>query len=173
MADYERVGLFKGNLPANRWLAWLDREMRRVGGQSTPEDFFEAVEILFEDEAATWLDTSARYRSMIDNREAATSEDVEEFRTALRCEFPAKTPSLLNERNLQQDIGNFEQNLGETLSSYYGRAKELLRQSHGRDIPTDGKSPLAAIEVVVLNNVVTAFLGGIMDDRVREPAQGI
>ncbi|KAI0997390.1 hypothetical protein K3495_g10795 [Podosphaera aphanis] len=93
MEDYDKVGLFRGTQLASRWLARLRHERRRVGRGSTPEEFFEAVEILFDDDAAFWLDSSVRYRRMIDNREKATKEDVEEFETALRGEFP---------KNLQQ-----------------------------------------------------------------------
>ena len=45
LADYDRVGLYKGNQPASRWLARLSREVKRVGEVSTPEGFFEAVDV--------------------------------------------------------------------------------------------------------------------------------
>ncbi|POS81791.1 hypothetical protein EPUL_006475, partial [Erysiphe pulchra] len=167
MADYDKVGLYKGNQPASRWLARLSREMKRVRRDSTPEDFFEAVEILFEDSAANWLDSSARYRRIIDNRENATEEDVIEFKSALQSEFPAKSLVGRDERNLQEDIGSFSQETEEPLSSYYGRAQELLRRSYGRDARTDGSSPLSPIEAVVLSGIVSAFLGGLADDKVR------
>ncbi|KAI0990836.1 hypothetical protein K3495_g17351, partial [Podosphaera aphanis] len=104
---------------------------------------------------------------MIDNREKATKEDVEEFETALRGEFPTKTPTVLDEKNLHEDIGSFEQGPEESLRSYYGRAQELLRKSHGRDATSDGSSPLAPIEMVVLSGIITAFLRGIRNDQVR------
>ena len=167
MADFDRVGLFKGKQPASRWLARLVYEEKRVGKKSTPEEFFEAVEILFEDDAAMWLDSSARYRRIIDDRGNATKEDVEEFQAALKIEFPTKTPCSRNEKTLQEDIGGFAQGPEESLSSYYGRAQELLRRSHGRDAVAGGSSPLSPIETVVLSGIISAFLRGLVDVQVR------
>ncbi|RKF65581.1 hypothetical protein OnM2_006021 [Erysiphe neolycopersici] len=137
MADYDKVGLYKGNQPASRWLARLSREMKRVRRDSSPEDFFEAVEILFEDSAANWLDSSAQFKS------------------ALQSEFPAKSLVGRDKRNLQEDIGSFSQETEEPLSSYYDRAQELLRRSYGRDARTNGSSPLSPIEAVVLSGIVS------------------
>lgn len=97
---------------------------------------------------------------MIDNRAKATKEDVEEFETALRSEFPTKTPTVLDEKNLHEDIGNFEQGPDESLRFYCGRAQELLRKSYCRDDTSDGSSPLAPIEMVVLSGIITAFFKG-------------
>ncbi|RKF65656.1 hypothetical protein OnM2_004041 [Erysiphe neolycopersici] len=49
MADYDR-------------LARLAYERKRVGRKNIPEEFLEAIEILFGDDAATWLDSNVRYR---------------------------------------------------------------------------------------------------------------
>ncbi|RKF83269.1 hypothetical protein GcC1_004031 [Golovinomyces cichoracearum] len=167
MADYDKVGIYDGGKPASRWLARLAYERKRVGRENTPEDFFEAIEILFEGEAAIWLDSSSRFRRMVDSREKATEEDVNQFKVAFQSQFPAKVEDTKQEGNLPAEIGSLEQKRDENLASYYERAKELLRRSYGRDIPIDGNFPLSPIEIVVLNNIVAAFVGGIGDDRVR------
>ncbi|POS82298.1 hypothetical protein EPUL_004695 [Erysiphe pulchra] len=167
MADYDRVGLFKGKQPASRWLARLAYERKRVGRKIIPEEFFEAVEILFEDDAANWLDSNVRYRRIIDNRESATMEDVDEFETAMRCEFPTKSPNIRDERTLQEDIGNFSQGPDETLYSYFSRAQKFLKRSYGRDVKVDGSPPLTPIEMVVLSGIISAFLGGLKDNKIR------
>ena len=130
MADFDKIGLYNGPQPPNRCLARLDQEIRRVGRQATPEELFEAVEILFEDNAATWLDSNPRYRRIIDGRKDATGEDRAEFEEALSSEFSSKTTTILDERSLREEIGNFSQGCEESLKAYYRRAQELLRRSH-------------------------------------------
>ena len=69
----------------------------------TPELFLEALEILTNGNASLWLDSSYRFRDMIDRRDEATEEDVEALREALISEFSTKTVER-NEQNIQQDI---------------------------------------------------------------------
>ncbi|RKF78789.1 hypothetical protein GcC1_052039, partial [Golovinomyces cichoracearum] len=161
------VGIYDGGKPASRWLAGLAYERKLVGGENTPEDFFEAIEILFEGEAALWLDSSSRLRRMVDFREKATEEDINQFKIAFQSQFPAKVEDTQQGGNLPAEIGSLEQKRDENLTSYYERAKELLRRSYGYDIPIDGNLPMSPIEMVVLNNIVAAFVGGISDDQVR------
>ncbi|RKF61973.1 hypothetical protein GcC1_151010 [Golovinomyces cichoracearum] len=167
MADFDKIGLCKGIQPANRWLARLEREMKIVGGQATPEELFEAEEILIEDDAATWVDSSPRYRRIIDNRKYATDNDVMEFEEALRIQFPSRNAPVLEERSWREEIKNFNQKLGESLKEYYGRTQELLRRGHARDERMDGVTTLSPIEAVMLSVVVSAFLKGINDYQVR------
>ncbi|RKF57444.1 hypothetical protein OnM2_074041 [Erysiphe neolycopersici] len=104
MADYYKVGPVDGNKPASQWLARLAYESRRVGNDGTPEDFFEAVEILFEDDAALWLNSSSRYRRMVDSIGKATKEDMEEFKIAFQAEFPARSLSPRDEGNVSLSL---------------------------------------------------------------------
>ncbi|TQS31332.1 hypothetical protein Golomagni_08390 [Golovinomyces magnicellulatus] len=94
---------------------------------------------------------------MVDSRDKATKEDVEEFKMAFQTEFPARSLNVREEGNGPE----------ESLRAYYGRSQELLRRSHGRDAPEKGASVLAPIEAVVLSNIVAAFLGGFTDDSIR------
>ncbi|RKF82278.1 hypothetical protein GcC1_016040, partial [Golovinomyces cichoracearum] len=142
MADYYKVGSVDGKKPASQWLARLAYERRRVGNKGTPEDFFEAVEILFEEDAASWLNFCSRYRRMVD-------------------EFPARSLNVREEGNVSAEINSLEQGPEESLRAYYGKSQELLRRSHGRDAPEKGASLLAPIEAVVLSNIIAAFLGGL------------
>ncbi|RKF55532.1 hypothetical protein GcC1_203016 [Golovinomyces cichoracearum] len=109
MADFDKVGLHKGIQPANPCLAQLEREMKRVGRQATPENLFEGVEILFEDDAARWVDSSPSYRKIIDNRKNATENVVMEFEGALQSRFPSRRAHFLDERSWREKIGNFNQ----------------------------------------------------------------
>ena len=54
MPDYSLCGRYDGTVPASRWLARLAFDMKRAGiPTAKPNDFFEAVEILFDGDAAT------------------------------------------------------------------------------------------------------------------------
>src|ERR1700753_3022261 len=46
LPDYSLCGKYDGSVPASRWLARLAYDMRRAGTAATPEEFFEATEIL-------------------------------------------------------------------------------------------------------------------------------
>lgn len=167
MADYYKVGPVDGKKPARQWLASLAYKRRRIGNKRTPEDFFEAVEILFEEDAATWLNSYSRYRRMADSRNKATKEDVEEFMVAFQTEFPARSLNVREERNVSAEINSLEQGPEESLRTYYGRSQALLKRSHGRDSPEKGASLLAPIEAVVLPKIMAGFLGGLTDDSIR------
>jgi hypothetical protein len=172
MPDYSLCGRYDGTVPASRWLARLAFDMKRAGiPAAKPDDFFEAVEILFDGDAATWLDSSPRYRRMVDNRESAKQEDIDEFKQALVAEFPAKIIQQ-TEGNVRMDIKPFAQQSGEPLQAYYQRALHLLRRAHGRDDPRDkpGSKPLEPIERVVLSDIVSAFIEGIDDSVLRSAA---
>ncbi|RKF55791.1 hypothetical protein OnM2_086043 [Erysiphe neolycopersici] len=85
----------------------------------------------------------------------------------MRCEFPTRAPNIRDERSLQEDIGNFSQGYNETLYSYFSRAQELLKRSYRRDAKTNGSSPLTPIETVVLSGIISAFLIGLEDYKIR------
>lgn len=50
----------------------------------------EAIDMLLDRDAAAWLDSTTQYKKMVDEKEATTLEDVEEFKEAFKCEFPVK-----------------------------------------------------------------------------------
>ncbi|RKF84250.1 hypothetical protein GcM1_132010 [Golovinomyces cichoracearum] len=104
---------------------------------------------------------------MVDCRNKATKEDVEEFKIAFQTEFPVRSLNVREEGNASAEINSLEKGPEESLRAYYGRSRELLRRSHGRDAPEKGASLLAPIEAVVLSNIVAAFLGGLGDERIR------
>ncbi|KAI1003140.1 hypothetical protein K3495_g5063 [Podosphaera aphanis] len=104
---------------------------------------------------------------MVDFRDKATKEDMEEFKIAFQSEFPARNLNPRDEGNVSAEINNLEQGPEESLRAYYSRSQELLRKSHGRDAPEGGASLLVPIEAVVLSNIVAAFLGGMTDDSIR------
>ncbi|RKF71994.1 hypothetical protein GcM1_249093 [Golovinomyces cichoracearum] len=88
--------------------------------------------------------------------------DVEGFRIAFQSQFQNK-----EQGDLHAEIGGLDRGAKETLIWCYERARELLRRSYRRDLPTDDNSALAPIEVVVLGNIVTAFVRGVKNNRFR------
>ncbi|KAI6250659.1 hypothetical protein HI914_00765 [Erysiphe necator] len=74
-SDYTLCGRFDGQkVTPSRWLTRLNMDLEKASLKK-PEDFFEAIDILFEDKAANWLDTSPRWRKVVDNKENATERD--------------------------------------------------------------------------------------------------
>lgn len=79
---------------------------------------------------------------------------------------------------MQSEIENFSQKQNdetnhrkpETLTSYYQRASNLLRRSHGRDRPRQESpvSPLTGLEEFMLNTIINAYVKGLSDSRLRQ-----
>jgi hypothetical protein len=168
LPDYTICGKYDGSGPAARWLARLAYDMRRADNPvDSPADFFEAVEILFDGEAATWLDSSPKYRRLVDQRARASQADVEDFKEALMAEFPNKVMEY-SETNVYNEMQSFAQSPNEALQSYYKRAQHLLRRAHGRDDPRDPLAKqLEPAEVTILVGMVSAFIGGLHDEYLR------
>ncbi|POS81909.1 hypothetical protein EPUL_006756 [Erysiphe pulchra] len=171
LPSFDQAGRFIGDGGSSgaRWLSRVNYDFQKVRHVTPPPNlFFYAVDILFDGEAASWLDSTLMIREMIDNREKATEQHVAEFKEQLISHFPAKLVTYI-EGNLQNDTKNFAQKESETLTAYYQRALHLLRRSHGRDSPMKiaaGK-PLVPIEQSVLNSIISAFLDGLRDEEVR------
>ncbi|KHJ30201.1 hypothetical protein EV44_g3593 [Erysiphe necator] len=170
LPKFEQAGRFLGEgYSGARWLSRLDYDFKTAGHKITsPEIFFFAIDILFEGEAASWLDSNPVLREIVDNRDSATDKQVADFKAQLIERFPAK---LVNhtEGNLQNDIKTFAQRESEPLTAYYQRAVHLLRRSHGRDTPRNASAgrPLVPIEQSVLNSIISVFLDGLRDEEVR------
>lgn len=62
LPDYSLCGKFNGSKFAARWLTQLSYDMKRHDVEPSTKKFFEAVEILFDEEAALWLDLNLWYR---------------------------------------------------------------------------------------------------------------
>ncbi|CAD6500186.1 BgTH12-04289 [Blumeria graminis f. sp. triticale] len=170
LPKFEQAGRFvgEGNSGA-RWLSRLEYDFRTAGHTTvSPENFFFAIDILFEDEAAGWLDSTPELRAFIDDRQNSTDEQVAEFKQQLIEMFPAKLVNHV-EGNLQNDIQDFMQKEAEPLTAYYQRALHILRRSHGRDAPRTAAlgRPMIPIEQTVLNSIILAFLNGLREEDVR------
>ncbi|KAK6585463.1 hypothetical protein PZA11_002190 [Diplocarpon coronariae] len=172
LPKYELSGRFTGaEGNASRWLNRLQYDFKSAGYTTPdPEMFFEAIDILFEGQAAEWLDSSAEFRAIIDEKENATVDHVANFKQALKAEYPTKVADH-TENNIQYDIKNLAQNPDESLAAYYQRTTHLLRRAHGKDAGRLTTSPaLSSIEQVVLDSIIAAFIEGIHDDELRVAA---
>lgn len=160
---------FEGTtVTGSRWLARLDGGME-ANNLSSPCDFFKAINILFEDKAAIWLDSSVRWAPIIGAPATATQADVTNFRKALIIQFKGASRPTLLDTSVQADIRNLSQGSTESFASYYQRALDLISRSQCRDepLPNSGEDPLSGIEINYLSMIVTAFVEGLQSQDIR------
>ncbi|KAI0999008.1 hypothetical protein K3495_g9189 [Podosphaera aphanis] len=82
-SEYTLSGRFNGKkVTANHWLSRLNMDLKKAS-LKIPEDFFEAVDILYEDKAANWLDTSSRRKKVVEHKESTTEKDMNDFKKAI------------------------------------------------------------------------------------------
>ncbi|KAI1000722.1 hypothetical protein K3495_g7478 [Podosphaera aphanis] len=168
-SDYALCGRFDGQkVTASRWLSRLNMDFKKAS-LKTPEDFFEAIDILFEDKAANWLDTSPRWKRVVDDKENATEKDVNDFKKAICIYFKSNQEE--SDPNVQFDLRNLAQGPTEPLQQYYQRSLDLLCRSHCRNEPlaSPGDECLNPLEVVFLSGVITSvdIIPGIYDPKLR------
>ncbi|KAI0995436.1 hypothetical protein K3495_g12743 [Podosphaera aphanis] len=170
LPSFDQAGRFSGDGSSGaRWLSRLQYDFQKAGYSSPPPHlFFYAVDILFDGEAASWLDSTPMLRLMIDDREQSTKEQVAEFKEHLSARFPSQIIDY-SEGNIQHDIKAFSQVKSEPLMAYYQRALHLLRRAHGRDNHKSltGAKALAPVEQVVLDSIISAFVEGLQDEDLR------
>ncbi|TQS36950.1 hypothetical protein Golomagni_02588, partial [Golovinomyces magnicellulatus] len=170
LSSFDQAGRFSGDGSSGaRWLSRLQYDFQKAGYGSPPTHlFFYAVDILFDGEAASWLDSTPTLRLMIDDREQSTKEQVDEFKEHLSARFPSQIIDY-SEGNIQHDIKAFSQVKSEPLMAYYQRALHLLRRAYGRDNHKSltGAKALAPVEQVVLNSIISAFVEGLQDEDLR------
>ncbi|RKF65655.1 hypothetical protein OnM2_004040 [Erysiphe neolycopersici] len=68
---------------------------------------------------------------------------IEGFEIVMRSEFPTRAPSIRDERFLQGDVGSFIQGHDEILWEF------------------------APIETIALSGIISAFMGGLKDVKIR------
>ncbi|KHJ30504.1 hypothetical protein EV44_g3147 [Erysiphe necator] len=166
-SDYTLCGRFDGQkVTPSRWLTRLNMDLEKASLKK-PEDFFEAIDILFEDKAANWLDTSPRWRKVVDNKENATESDVIDFKKAICTHF--KSNQEQTDPNIHSDWRNRAQGPNEPLKKYYQRYLDILSRSHCRDEPLaeSGDECLKPLEVVFSSGVITALIEEIHNPELR------
>jgi hypothetical protein len=171
LPDFDNAGLYRGDIPASRWLARLAFDFQEGGHiHPEPERFLDAIEILLEDEPATRLESTPWIRKIIDKRRNASAADVQTVKNWLMGEFPILVENGPDE-DIQSDIEAFAQGGSESLSSYYQRAVTLLRRCSGRDNPRDDDTTtprLEGCEITVVNWIILAFVRGLYHDELRK-----
>jgi hypothetical protein len=69
------AGRFDGSGPALRWLRRLDYDFKCAGTpKPDPADFLEAIDMLCEGEAESWIDSTPRIRAIMNNTKEAKEE---------------------------------------------------------------------------------------------------
>jgi len=167
--DYKRSGEYDGSIPASRWLLKLTHDFKTARlYPPSPELFLESIEMLFHGEAAKRLDSTPRIRRIVEDRDTATDTEVEEVKNWMQEEFPKEISDTVEE-NLQSEIEHLGQNETESLQNYYLRTVNILRRAHGKDRPRPANTDtrLSGLEEVMLDTMVSAFVKGLRDNRVR------
>ncbi|POS84036.1 hypothetical protein EPUL_004587, partial [Erysiphe pulchra] len=114
-----------------------------------------------------WLDTSPRWRKVVDDKENATERDFIDFKKAICIYF--KSNQEQTDPNIHSDLRNLAQGPNEPLEKYYQRSLDILSRSYCRDEPLaePGDECLKPLEVVFLSRVITAFIEGIHNPEIR------
>ncbi|KAI1490426.1 hypothetical protein F5X96DRAFT_636258 [Biscogniauxia mediterranea] len=138
--DLNRCGRFNGDEAASRWLSRLRWEFRRSGYNddepSMASEVIQAVDMLSEGQAATYIDNHPQIQAALDRaREGmAVRADMIAVEQALKDRFPAQlvddTVALPGD-----ELKALSQGDDEPLAAYYSRTQNLLRRMGGRDIP--------------------------------------
>jgi hypothetical protein len=85
----EMAGRYDGKSPADRWLSQLEYDFQQNNQIPPPALYLAVINMLFIEDAATWLTNTPRMRQIIDTRNSATVAEVREFKEALKKQFPA------------------------------------------------------------------------------------
>lgn len=133
-----------------------------------PHLFFFAVDILFDNKAASWVDATLAVWLIIANWKSSTNEQVLDLKDQCTAKFSLEFVDT-SEWNLKNDTKNFAQKELEPLIAYYQSVVYLLRRTHSRDAPRNiiTSRPLALIEQSALNILITAFLDWLYDEDLR------
>ncbi|KAI0176454.1 hypothetical protein GGR52DRAFT_362584 [Hypoxylon sp. FL1284] len=70
-----------------------------------------------------------------------------------------------------EQITSLRQAASQSLSSYYGNAKALLRLSGGRDVTISNAASLTAADYNILDNTSSAFINGLHDEILKSRVQ--
>jgi hypothetical protein len=85
----ETAGRYDGKSPADRWLSRLAYDFQQNDQIPPPSLYLAVINMLFIEDAATWLANTPRMHQIIDTRNSATVAEVRELEEALKKQFPA------------------------------------------------------------------------------------
>ncbi|KAI0965715.1 hypothetical protein F4678DRAFT_316263 [Xylaria arbuscula] len=174
--DLNSCGQFNGKESAGRWIARLHWEFRRMGypeSEIPPSDAIVSINMLCTDDAATFLDSDPNLLDVIEraNQAKATVNDLIALEQALKDKYPVKPVD--NTAMEADDLTRMSQKTDEPLAQYYSRIRNALRRAGGKDIPKepgDKAKSLTLAEITLLRTVVSRFVDGLADSKLRREA---
>ncbi|RYP07595.1 hypothetical protein DL765_009096 [Monosporascus sp. GIB2] len=134
-------------------LSLLEERAKWEQGLST--DGHEADDGLLDDPNSL-PETTASHE--VDKRESAPDEQ--------QSELEIQTASEVGQ-SYQEKLSSLRQSWNQSLSSYYGNAKRLLRQLNGRDITQSNYGDFKKADFELLDAVSRAFVEGLYDESLR------
>ena len=171
LPDFTNSGRYSGDIPASRWLTRLSYDFKKAKHNPLEAELFlEAIEMLLEGEPAKRLDSTPPIREIIDNRETATTQDVNHVRDWLLEEFPTAVTDVAK-TDVHVEIGQWRQGRDEPLAAYYQRTLGLVKRAKTRDKPrVCTREPPETAENIMLKGIVYAFLRGLNNRDLRRQA---
>jgi hypothetical protein len=118
--------------------------------------------ILYIGVAMEWILNTPKIRALINKRDTARKEDIEEFYTSMRERFPVITVTTY-EAPVWEEIKTLKQGPTKTVSDYYQRAAALLRRTRGSDGPRNDSesSTMSQLDRTNIGHLLTAVAQGI------------
>ena len=147
---------FNGDESARRW---IDRLSMTFIEDFDNKRWIKAVDSLLAGKAAKWADKQREIRAIL--RKDPTDDDKQRYIELLQERYPVEEESTLEE--LRAQLESLKQG-DESLKEYYDRAKWILIDLKIKD---NAISSLPSIERISLSHVITKFVKGIQDRKLR------
>lgn len=166
-------GQFDGSEAASRWIDQLHWQFEEAGWEleNLPASkVIRAINMLAKGDVATYLDSDTIIHDIVERASSgsATGEDLKTLEQRLIARYPAKpVDAAVLETD---DLTRIAQRDDEPLSQYYNRIQSAFRQAGGRDRPRTGRGDLIPVEVTFLKNIVSRFVDGLQDFRLKQEA---
>jgi len=161
--DFKLSGVFRGKPgeSASRWLKKYEWDWKSVSksGDISPEDFFSGIEILFDDDAADWIESTPAVSELI---QYPSDKNVQLFKSMFISQYSVKNGE--RSTSFHHEISNLRQGESEGLHGYYRRALLLLQQIGIQDASSEA---LSRVESLMLDNVIDHWIQGLAEPEIR------
>lgn len=151
------------------------KDYRDDDGRFPPGEYLSTLDALLIEDASDWTESNPVAIRLLAEAEAAPtaaqSQTVEKFR-ALFCErFPSKVMET-SSIPFDLEIAGLRQRSEESLAAYYKRVTSMLQRVGVRDRPAPSSTitSLSAVESIMLDMILRAFIRGLLDHNIRVEA---
>ena len=132
-----------------------------------PKTYLDSLNMLLVEDAEAWAESHPDAIEIL-NEENPTQLTVERLRSLLRERFPSKAVDIAP-IPFNVELADLQQRSEESLANYYKRVTTLMQRVGLRDRASTG-TRLTPVEAEMLDNVLRAFIKGILDLVIRKEA---